>query len=114
MSGNVFLKGARPSAHETDFLLRPEIDPGLNLVEKADGCYLELSLDKGWSGEQSRRLVTTELLGKASIPDVPYEQRDGAPVRVNIDYFGKERNEANPTPGSFENPGSGSLTLKVR
>jgi alpha-N-arabinofuranosidase len=105
MDGNVFLKGARPSKHETGPLLKPEFDPALKLVEKADGFYIEIKFDKAWSAERTRKLVTTELLGKAAIPNLPYEQPDGAPIRINTDYFGKQRNEANPTPGPFENPG---------
>jgi alpha-N-arabinofuranosidase len=58
--------------------------------------------------------VTTELLGKAKIPELPYENPDGSPLKIDTDYFGKQRNEANPTPGPFENPGQGDLTLKVR
>ena len=113
MDGNVFLKGAKPSKHETDPLLKPESDPALKLVEKADGFYIEIKFDKAWSAERTRKLVTTELLGKAAIPNLPYEQPDGTPIRVNTDYFGKPRNEANPTPGPFENPGAGPLILKV-
>ena len=58
--------------------------------------------------------MTTERLGKAAIPNLPYEQPDGTPIRINTDYFGKQRDRANPTPGPFENPGHGNLELKVR
>ena len=44
---------------------------------------------------------------------LPYEQRDGKPICINTDYFGRSRNESNPTPGPFENPGRGDLKLKV-
>jgi alpha-N-arabinofuranosidase len=57
--------------------------------------------------------VTTELLGKAAIPGLPYEQADGKPIRVEIDFSGKKR-AANPTPGPFETPGTGSVRLKLR
>ena len=113
MDGNVFLKGAKPSKHEKDPLVKPEFDPAIKLVEKADGFYLEVTFDKAWAGERTRKLVTTELLGKAAIPNLPYEQPDGTPIRVNADYFGKGRNETNPTPGPFENTGTGPLVLKV-
>ena len=113
MDGNVFLKGAKPCKHETEPLLKPEFDPALKLMEKADGFYLEFILDKAWAGERTRKLVTTELLGKARIPNLPYEQRDGTPLRVATDYFGKHRNEANPMSGPFENPGTGAFMLKV-
>jgi len=114
MSGNVFLKGAKPSKHEKDPLVKPDFDPGLKLVEKTDGFHLEVNFDKAWADERTRRLVTTDLLGKATIANLPYEQPDGTPIRVNTDYFGKQRNQANPTPGPFENPGRGRLKLKVR
>ena len=111
MEGNVFLKGAKPSGHETGPLLKPGFDPALKLVEKVDGFYLNISLDKAWSTERTRNLVTTNLLGKSAISKVSYEQPDGTPIRVNADYFGKQRNEANPMPGPFEMPGN--LKLKV-
>jgi alpha-N-arabinofuranosidase len=113
MSGNVFLNGAKPSKQESNPLLNTKFDPALKLVEKSGGFYLELLLDKAWNPEQTRPLVTTELLGKAAIPNVPYEQPDGAPIRIDTDYFGKKRNEAGPTPGPFENLGTGPRTLKV-
>ncbi len=113
MDGNVFLKGTKPSRHETDPLLKPQSDPAFKLVEKADGFYLEVTFDKAWAGERPRKLVTTELLGRAAIPNLPYERPEGTPIRVNTDYFGKSRNETNPTPGPFENTGTGSLVLKV-
>ena len=47
MDGNVFLKGAKPSKHEKDPLVKPEFDPALKLVEKADGFYLEITLRQG-------------------------------------------------------------------
>ncbi|MCX6996010.1 MAG: hypothetical protein NTV49_02735 [Kiritimatiellaeota bacterium] len=113
MSGNVYLNGAKPSQHETAPLVKPEFDPAFKLVEQADGCFLEFTLGPGWAGECTRKLVTTALLGKASIPDLPYEQRDGAPLRIVTDYFGKSRNEATPTPGPFEKPGTGAIARKV-
>jgi alpha-N-arabinofuranosidase len=114
MEGNVFLKGAKPSKQEKDPTNKQEIDPAVKLVEKADGLYLEMTLDKGWDGERTRKLVTTELLGKTKISNLPYENADGSPLKIDVDYFGKKRNEANPTAGPFENPGAGPLSLKVR
>ena len=113
LDGNVFLKGAKPSQHEKDSLHKADFDPALKLIEKSDGFYLELLFDKGWT-ERTRRLVTTERLGRAAISRLPYERPDGAPIRIDTDYFGKDRNDANPTPGPFENPGTGLISLKIR
>ncbi len=112
MAGNVFLNGAKPSKHESNPLVQPKVDPGIKLVEKSDGMYLEITLDKALAQQQCQ-LVTTDLLGKARIPDLPYEQPDGSAYRIDTDYIGKKRNKANPSPGPFENPGEGKLTLKV-
>ena len=114
MDGNVFLKGAKPSQRETTPLVQPDFDPALKLVEEAGGCFLEFKFDPAWNTGRIRQTVTTELLGRAVIPNAPYEQPDGTPIRINTDYFGRSRNESNPTPGPFENPGQGDLKLKVR
>jgi alpha-L-arabinofuranosidase len=112
MDGNVFLKGAKPSRHELEPAVRPEFDPALKLTETPGGFILELRLD-GALGDRTRQLVTTALLGKAAIPDLPYEQADGSPIRIDTDFFGKKRTAANPAPGPFESPGAGPLKLKV-
>jgi alpha-L-arabinofuranosidase len=58
--------------------------------------------------------VTSELLGKAAIPDLRYEQPDGTPLRVDTDYFGKPRDKSDPTPGPFERVDEGTLKVKER
>jgi len=112
-NGNVFLKGAKPSKHEAGPLFRPDFDPALKLVEKPDGFYLEISADKAWATERTRKLVTTQLLGKAVIPDQAFENPDGTPLRIDTDYFGKKRNEKNPFPGPFEISEGGKQMVKV-
>jgi alpha-N-arabinofuranosidase len=113
MAGNVFLKGANPSTHELDAFVQAQFDPGIKLVEEKDGVGLNIVLDKTWAEKQSRRLVTTELLGRAKIADLPYQQPDGSPHRIDTDYFGKKRNAANPFPGPFEQPEDGGQALRV-
>jgi len=114
MEGNVFLKGARPAAAEKEPLVLAESDPELRLHESPDGVRLEMTVDAAWAAGRTRSLVTAERLGKAAVPDLPYENPDGTPLRVDTDYFGKPRNPANPTPGPFENPGEGRRVLNVR
>ena len=112
MDGNVFLKGAQPSKHEKEPLVQKEFDPAIKLIEKPDGFYLEFAFDGAWT-KRIRKLVTTERLGQAMIPNLPYEHADGTPIRIATDYFGRSRSELNPTPGPFEDPGTGPLRLKV-
>ena len=113
MAGNVFLKGAVPCTQEKTPLLKPDFDAGVKLTEKADGWYLELAVDSNWAAEQNRRLVTTELLGKAKISGMAFENPDGSPLKIDTDYFGNKRNASNPFPGPFAMPEGGKLRLKV-
>lgn len=112
MAGNVYLGQAEPSKHEKNPLTEPKIEPGFKLVEKPDGWYLQIEFNKTWA-DHKRSLVTTEMLGKAKIPDLPYEQPDGKPYRLDTDYFGKKRNTANPAPGPFELTSEKVIHLKV-
>ena len=84
MAGNVFLKGAQSSEHERSPLALPEFDPQIRLVEEADGLYLQIAFDRGWGERRTHKLVTTERLGRAKIPDLPYEQPDGSPYRIDL------------------------------
>lgn len=113
MSGNVFLNGAKPSIQEKEPVQNDKLDPGIKLVEKPDGMYLECTLEAGWQGKQMRSLVTTELLGKAAIPNAAYEQPDGTPIQFDTDYLGNARNAANPTPGPLEGDETGAVSVKV-
>jgi alpha-N-arabinofuranosidase len=113
MAGNVFLKGSNPSKHEIRPLLSPDSDPQLKLVETPDGFDLEGIFDQAWSGGPRRQLVTTELLGRAVIPDLPFERADGSPIRITTDFLGRPRDQANPFPGPFELRKSGLQRFKV-
>jgi alpha-N-arabinofuranosidase len=114
LEGNVFLGGAISSALESDSLVEPGFDPMIKLTSRPGGLYLEIKFDKAWTEARQRQSVNGALLGKACIPDLPYEQPDGTPISIDTDYSGKSRSESNPTPGPFERPGQGLLSIKVR
>ncbi len=110
---NVFTKGTQPSQFDTDALLKSDFDPGIKLEQKPDGWYLTITEDAAWRDEVKRKLVTTDLLGKAKIPNVFYENPDGTPFKIDIDYVGRKRDTGNPFPGPFEVAQSGTQTFKV-
>lgn len=95
------------------FVDRSASDPGVTLVEKNDGFYLTMTLATALGSERPSQPVTSARLGKASISGCAFENPDGSPITIGTDYFGKPRNAANPTPGPFEAPGTGTLTMKV-
>jgi hypothetical protein len=111
-AGNVFAKGAQPSKFDEEALIKTDFDPGIKLTQRADGWYLEITVDPAWATERPRKLVTSGLLGKAVIPDLPFENPDASPLKVDVDYFGKKRSGKNPFPGPFEYPLAGK-TVKV-
>jgi hypothetical protein len=112
-AGNVYLAGAKPSVHDRGALVAKDFNPGVKLEEKPDGWWLEMAVDPAWISKQKRAVVTTELLGKAKIPNSPFEQRDGTRYRLDTDYFGKKRNANNPAPGPFEFAGEKTIRFKV-
>lgn len=113
LAGNVFLAGAAPCAHESSPLVLAEFDPELTLVQDNGAVHLQIAMDKQWTDSVSRPLVTTELLGRARIPDLPYVRPDRRAYRIDNDYFGRKRNPHNPFPGPFESTEGGKLVLKV-
>ncbi len=59
------------------------------------------------------RVVTTERLGRAHIPDQAYENPDGTAIIIDSDFPGNKRDDSNPMAGPFENLKPGVNTLKV-
>jgi len=100
-TGNVYLAGAKPSTSESDPPVADDFEPGIKLEEKPDGWWFEMSVDPDWISQQKRAVVTTKSLGKAKIPDAPFEQPDGTVYRLDTDYLGNTRNIDNPAPGPF-------------
>ena len=107
--GNAYYHGARPYGNEKPRTVIAA-NPELKVIEEGDAVFLEISLSADKSETQT---VTTKLLGKSHVTNLPYVDFDGQPLRLDTDYFGKRRDPKHPTPGPFENPGRGRLKLKV-
>jgi alpha-N-arabinofuranosidase len=135
MSGNVYAKGTNQGAVKDVFnwgsglndslkaliknkevdgeLDKQDFDAQVKLVKEDDGIYLEINFDKRWLKESRRKLVTSQTLKPALIPNLPFENTDGSPLKVDRDYLGKRRRSNNPSPGAFEIKKSGLLKIKV-
>ncbi|MDH7463182.1 right-handed parallel beta-helix repeat-containing protein [Chitinophagaceae bacterium 26-R-25] len=99
-------------AVETNALVKNDFDSDARLTTSHDGTYLEINLDKNWLAKQ-RELVTTQTLRPAVVPNLPFENTDGSPLKMDTDYLGNKRNVANPSPGPFEILKTGKQTIKV-
>jgi len=102
LNGNVFLKGAKRCRCEAEPAIHLDFDPDIRLVDSPTGPALEISLDKAWSADPLRHTVTSALLGKTAISNLPFERADDSPIRLDKDYSGKPRDPSNPFPGPFE------------
>jgi len=110
MSGNVFLKGAKPSKHEASPQVRPGIDPAIKLREEG-GKWL-LTLNPELDAEAVGRLINSETLGKAAIPNLAFVQPDGSPFVLNRDYLGRPH-ETKPKSGPFAILSGGASSIQV-
>ncbi len=108
----MYLSGAEPYANEANPLVLARMDPGLKLVEEDGRTVIQFDGLPGLDNP-STRLVTTGLLGRARIPELPFENPDGSALAVDTDYLGKPRRREQPSPGPFEKPGSGPVALPV-
>jgi hypothetical protein len=110
-NGNVYLNESLPFPGEKNFL-QLETNPEIRVLEENENVSFLFDFDKKINILKTN-LVTTELLGKAIIPNLPFENRDGTPLKIDSDYFGSKRKSGNPTPGPFEKPKKGENRLKV-
>jgi len=110
--GNVYLNGARPWKNEQDTVVLNEFDPNPALVQRGGRFELEITMDKAVLRSQASR-VTSALLGKPRVSNVPYVAPDDSPLAIDIDYSGKARNATNPHPGPFEALRHGRTTARV-
>lgn len=108
--GNVYGSHTKPGSFETGMqqlaIKAPELISG-----KAAEVTLLWELPLEVMVGQPRKLVTTELLGKARIPDARFENPDGTALKLDRDYFGRKRNIANPVAGPFEQTVGGKIIL---
>jgi hypothetical protein len=110
--GNIFYDGARPYTRETGTFVTALGEPGITVTETDSELVLGFSAGPELQKAETH-FVNTRLLGKAVVPGLPYENADGSPLKIDTDYFGKKRRHSKPTPGPFESPGTGIVSLKV-
>jgi hypothetical protein len=108
----VFYLGARPYVREQDALTLPDHDPAIRLVQKGNRVELQLSLALP-ADRIAVPVVTTERLGQAKIPALPYVSPDDSPLQIDTDYLGRQRDRSHPAPGPFEAPPRGGRTVRV-
>jgi alpha-N-arabinofuranosidase len=114
LGGNVFTKGTKPCASEIAPLLKQNSDPQIRLVEDNNGLQLHIKIDHEWVAQSNYKLVNSELLGSTAISKLPFENADGTPIRIDVDYLGNKRNSHKPFPGPFEEQKGGEKLIRIQ
>ncbi len=112
IDGNVYYDKARHFNKEVNYIENPDFKPSVVISREGEDVFIEFNLE-GKAAEIKTSLVTTERLGKAKMSKEGYENPDGSQLRIDSDYSGNKRSETNPSAGPFENPGVGTIRMKV-
>ncbi|WOO42528.1 right-handed parallel beta-helix repeat-containing protein [Rubellicoccus peritrichatus] len=99
----------RPSHVEANVVLRETP----SLVKKDDGVYLQM--DQGFvrASKELCQLVTSGLLGKSSLANLPFGGHDGQNLCFDKDYFGDACDPDSPCPGPLELAGDDVCLVKI-
>jgi hypothetical protein len=112
ISGNIYYNGALTSKDETNTIDDSGFNPEIKMIEVNNNVFLQFSLGETYYTHKNQ-LITTELLGKAKLPNQAFENIDGTPLKIDSDFLGNMRSESNPSAGPFEITVKGSQYLKV-
>ena len=112
ISGNLYYGESAPYDREVDFIKVASLRQELKVEENASGVYLELGFDESMAKIKTKP-VTSQSLGMPRIVEAAYENPDGSPLVIDVDYFGAKRSEVHPTVGPVECLGQGNQRLKV-
>ncbi|HCF93810.1 MAG TPA: hypothetical protein DEW46_01995 [Verrucomicrobia bacterium] len=85
-AGNLYLNGAEPSRRETDPVLLPDLDPGIQLQTEGARVQLQYALPADLNLPETQA-VTSELLGRAKVSNQPYLLPNGTKIHIKTDYF---------------------------
>jgi len=111
VNGNVYLNGAQGFVKEKNQLVLKD-NPNIQIEECEEGVKLSMTMDES-IGKMKNQPVSTEMLGKAMIPDQRFENPDRTEITIDADYFGKQRNMENPSPGPFHFERKDLIRLQV-
>lgn len=87
-------------------------DPGPRLTEEGGSVLLQMNSPPALA-EAKTVMVTTSMLGKTKVSQLPFENYDGTTLAVDSDYLNEKRSPAHPTAGPFERAGAGQFKARV-
>jgi len=112
IDGNLYYDKATGYKTETNKIEQPGFKPVCRIEEKGHQLFLEIVVDDNFAKIKNKP-ITTEILGKAKLPQTAFENPDGSPLKIDTDYFGNRRSPQSPAVGPFEALNSLSQPIKV-
>lgn len=110
---NLFCNGAKPMTGKEQGIVADTYNPELKLEETAEGVYLSFTADPSDLSVLKAKPVDAARLGKTKLTGLPYEQADGSPLVLGMDYLGTARSVQSPTIGPIESLSQNSMRIKV-
>jgi alpha-L-arabinofuranosidase len=109
---NLYFNDAKPYRSETNSVVYADRKPKINIATEDGSVYVTFDFGDALSKVETVT-VTTDFLGIAFEPELPYERPDGTPLCIENDYFGSLRPAGRITVGPFEGIGDGPQKIKV-
>jgi hypothetical protein len=81
------------SVYERDTTsVKTELATGAQIVEEADGVYLEIKIDEAVLNQKAKILATKDFMCTRAVEGL-FENPDGSPIVFDVDYTGVKRTE---------------------
>jgi 5-methylcytosine-specific restriction endonuclease McrA len=115
--GNAYLGSAGEARRDAFSRVFRSTDPSIRIKEAEGDVRLSMNLPAELAEGDAKSAgndepLTGEVFGAAFESEAAFEDTDGGPLILSLDYFGRKR--ANPAvPGPFADPVSGQGTIRV-
>ena len=94
------------------FLENKNINP-LETIQVIEGSvFLKIELKEALFTNKTA-IITTDILGTTFMSEAIFENADGTPYTLNLDYFGLERSKEKPLSGPFSKIKKGVALYKL-
>ncbi|NJN25747.1 MAG: DUF1565 domain-containing protein [Cyclobacteriaceae bacterium] len=112
IASNLYLNGSKAFVRETGAVVDSSFATQVQLIENSEGVFLKFELNDSYKNVKNVQ-VSTEMLGEAFQPEVPFLNPDGGQIRIDTDYFNVARDQEKPAAGPFQKLEAGSNTMKL-
>lgn len=101
IDNNVYLSGLQPLFERENFA-RSDSDPNFKIISTPSGATIRFNIDNSPFGLNAT-YVNQKAIGIVPLTGQSIEDKNGNPIIVNTDFYGKKRNSKNPLPGPLSN-----------